>query len=182
MSSSETSRLNARAPRHVVRRGLLALGAVLALSACTVQPLYGPTPTGQAVTDALDRIAIDPVETRVAQEVRNRLIFDLGGGKQNSPAYRMKLTVTASESALGVTPVESAPTYSITVSATYEVRSLATDEIVLRATSRGIASFDRISQVYANTRARLDAENRAASLAATDIRIRLAAAAATGTI
>jgi LPS-assembly lipoprotein len=161
---------------------VVAIGAAIALSACTVQPLYGPTPTGEAVTTALDRITIDPVDTRIAQEVRNRLLFVLGGGRQASAAYRMKLTVTAAESALGVTPVETAPTYSITVSATYEIRSLATDEIVLRGTSRGIASFDRITQVYANTRAKLDAENRAAVQAATDIRIRLAAAAANGII
>jgi len=178
MSSSDLSRPLSRAGRSA----LLALATAFALAACTVQPLYGPTPTGQAVTDSLDRIAIESVDSRVAQEVRNRLIFDLGGGRQQSPTYKMKLTVSASESALGVTPVESAPTYSITVSATYEVRALATDEIVLRGTSRGIASFDRISQIYANTRARLDAENRAAALAATDIRIRLAAAAAKGTI
>ena len=158
------------------------LAATLALAGCTAQPLYGPTPTGEAVSTALDRIAIDPVDTRIAQEVRNRLIFDLGGARQTSPAYRMKLTVTAAESALGVTPIETAPTYSITVSATYEIRSLATDQIVARGTARGIASFDRITQAYANTRARLDAENRAAELAATDIRIRLAAAAANGII
>lgn len=178
MSSSDPSRPD----RGAVRGFVVAIGAAIALSACTVQPLYGPTPTGEAVTTALDRITIDPVDTRIAQEVRNRLLFVLGGGRQASAAYRMKLTVTAAESALGVTPVETAPTYSITVSATYEIRSLATDEIVLRGTSRGIASFDRITQVYANTRAKLDAENRAAVQAATDIRIRLAAAAANGII
>ena len=139
------------------RRWILGLAAAIAgtvlLSACTMQPLYGPTPTGEAVTTALDRITIDPVDTRIGQEVRNRLIFTMGGGKQASAAYRMKLTVTAAESPLGVTPIETAPTYSITVAATYEVRSLATDEIVLRGTARGLASFDRITQVYANTRA-----------------------------
>lgn len=178
MLSPDPSRPGWRA----VRAFLIALGTAVALAACTAQPLYGPTPTGEAVTTALDRIAIDPVDTRVAQEVRNQLIFVLGGGRESAPTYRMKLTVTAAESPLGVTPVESAPTYSITVTATYEIRSLASGDIVLRGSARGIASFDRINQVYANTRARIDAENRAAALAATDIRIRLAAAAAKGTI
>jgi LPS-assembly lipoprotein len=94
----------------------------------------------------------------------------------------MKLVVSSSESALGVTPIETAPAYSITVSATYEVRSVADDKIVLRSTSRQSASYDRVNQVYANTRAKLDAENRAAALVADDIRIRLAAAATRGTI
>lgn len=165
---------------HAGRAAILAVAGAIALSACTVQPLYAPAPTGAAVSTALDRIAIDQVDTRVAQEVRNRLIFEMGNGRTQAAAYRMKLTVATSESPLGVTPVETAPTYSITVAATYEVRAVGTDEIVLRGTSRGQASFDRITQIYANTRARLDAENRAAVEVATDIRIRLAAAAAQG--
>ena len=161
---------------------LMVLAAASALAACTVQPLYGPGPTGASVTTALDRITIDPVDSRVGQELRNKLIFDLSGGPASSPVYRMRLSVSAAESALGVTPVESAPAYSLTVSATYEVTSLSTGEVVLRGTSRGTASFDRVSQVYANTRAKIDAENRAAALAADDIRLRLATAAAKGTL
>ena len=94
----------------------------------------------------------------------------------------MTLIVTAAESALGVTTFETAPAYSITVAATYEVTSVATGKIVLRSTARGTASYDRVNQVYANTRAKLDAENRAAAVAADDIRIHLSAAAAKGTI
>lgn len=171
------------APVRHGRTLALGLAAVLALSACTVQPLYAPTLSGTSAVAALSNIAIDPVGTRIGQEVRNKLIFSLSGGSTPAaPAYRMGLVVTSAESALGVTPVEAAPAYSITVSATFEVRQATTGDIVLRGTTRGTASFDRISQVYANTRARLDAENRAAALAADDIRLRLASAAAKGTL
>lgn len=157
------------------------IAAVLALAACTVQPLYGPTPTGQAVVTAVSRVAIDPVNDRVSQVVRNALIANLDSGNEPAaPLYRMKLVVTSAESALGVTPIETAPAYSLTVAASYEVTSVATGQIVLRATSRGLATYDRINQEYANTRAHLDAEDRAAALAADDIRIHLAAAAAKG--
>ena len=181
MSSSDPARLR-RALRTACAPGL-AMAAALLLAACTVQPLYGPTPTGASVVTAVSQIAIDPVDTRVAQELRNRLIFDLNGGSEPAtPLYRMKLTVSAAESALGVTPIEAAPSYSLTVSATYEVTSVATNQIVLRGTSRGSASFDRVTQIYANTRARLDAEDRGAAVVADDIRLRLAAAAAKGTL
>jgi LPS-assembly lipoprotein len=174
-----------RAPilRTGARPVLVALAAAIALAACTVQPLYGPTPTGQTVVTVVSSIAIDPVDTRVAQQIRNALIFNLDGGNEPSaPLFRMKLTVTSAESALGVTPIEAAPAYSLTVSATYEVTSVATSQIVLRGTSRGTASYDRTNQEYANTRAHLDAEDRAAALAADDIRVRLAVAAAKGTL
>jgi LPS-assembly lipoprotein len=165
------------------RKLAIGVAALLAPSACTVQPLYAPTLSGASAVSALGQIAIDPVDTRVAQEIRNKLIFSLSGGSEpTAPAFRMRLLVSSAESALGVAPVEAAPAYSITVSATFEVKTVATGEIVLRGTSRGTASFDRVSQIYANTRARLDAENRAAALAADDIRIRLASAAAKGTL
>ncbi len=177
MSSSDRGRFLST---QIIRFATAVAGAAL-LAACTVQPLYGPSPTGAAVSTALARITIDPVGNRVGHELRNKLIFDLGGST-TAPVYRMTLSVSSAESALGVTPIEAAPTYSLTVSATYEVTSIATGDIVLRGTSRGTASFDRVTQIYANTRARLDAENRAAALAADDIRVRLAGAAAKGTL
>ncbi len=162
---------------------LVALAATLA--GCTVQPLYGPGPSGQAVTSALNSVFVEPVDTRVAQEIRNRLLFTLYGGGSGQPSgalYRMRLTVTTDENALGVTPVQTSPAYAVTVAATYEVTSAATGEIVLRATSRKSASYDRVNQVFANTRAKLDAETRAAVLVADDIQLALASAAATGRI
>lgn len=166
------------------RAAALALASVVVLAGCTIQPLYAPGPSGSSVATTLTHLVIDPVDDRVAQELRNRLIFTLygGGGQPTTPVYRMHLTVTSSESALGVTPVESSPAYSVTVAATYEVTELDSGEIVLRATSRGTATYDRVNQVFANTRAKLDAENRAAVTAAAEIHTRLAAAAAKGTI
>lgn len=170
--------------RKAGRLILVAAVAAVALSACTVQPLYAPNALGTSVVASLGSVYIAPVDDRVGQEVRNQLIFDLNGGKGQpaNPTYRMKLVVTSSESALGVTPIETAPAYSITVAATYEVRSVANDKIVLRSTSRQSASYDRVNQAFANERAQIDAENRAAGLVADDIRIHLAAAAAKGTL
>jgi len=183
MSSSDRSRSRvARGGRPIA----LAAGAIaaLTLAACTVQPLYAPTVAGTSVTNTIGSVYIEEVDKRLAQEVRNKLIFALNGGagQPANPAYRMKLSVSSSETALGVTTFETAPAYSITVAATYEVVSVTTGNIVYRSTARGTASFDRVNQIYANTRAKLDAENRAAALAADQIRIRLSAEAAKGTI
>ena len=182
MSSSDHSRSGGG--RKAGRLILLATLAATALAACTVQPLYAPTAAGTAAVASLNEIYIEPVSDRIGQELRNQLIFKLNGGR-GQPAnarYRMKLVVSSSENALGVTPIDAAPAYSITVAATYEVRSVADDKIVYRSTTRQSASYDRVNQAFANERAKLDAENRAAVQAATDIRIRLAAAAANGII
>jgi LPS-assembly lipoprotein len=159
---------------------LFALAAAFGLAACTVQPVYGPAPGGGAVSAALTRIAIDPVDERVAQVVRNKLIFGLtGGGAVSEPVYRLKLTTSVSEVALGVNPVDSAPSYAVTVAVTYELSKMGSTDIILRNTDRGTASYDRANQGFANVRAKIDAENRAAGVVAGNIRIRIAAAAAT---
>lgn len=169
--------------RHLAAAPALALAGALALSACTVQPLYAPTVSGKSVPASLSGIAIEEASDRVAQQVRNNLVFMLGANNATTaPTYRMKLTVASVVNELGVTPVETAPSYSVTVSATYELTSVATGAIVQRGTVRGTASYDRVTQVYANTRARLDAENRAAADAAEKIRLRLSTDAAKGTI
>jgi LPS-assembly lipoprotein len=92
----------------------------------------------------------------------------------------MTLRVTSSETALGISREGSAPVYSVSVTASYAVYKIGSDEIVLRETARGTASYDRYSQNFANIRAKRDAENRAAEVAAREIRLRVASATAVG--
>jgi LPS-assembly lipoprotein len=65
------------------------------------------------------------------------------------------------------------------VTVTYELKEIATGQVILRSLNRGVASYDRSNQAFANQRARIDAEDRAAQQVADDIQLRLAAALAT---
>ena len=162
--------------------GLLAAG----VAGCTVQPVFmagstefGAAPTG--VSAELAAISIAPVSGRVAQEVRNNLIYAFtGGGAAAQPIYDLSLRVNWSEIRLGFERDESAPAYSVTVTAVYELKEIQSGRSITRGTSRGTASYDRSNQQFANERARLDAQNRAAQLIADDIRLRLAAVLARG--
>jgi LPS-assembly lipoprotein len=167
--------------RQLGPAALLAVVASLWLSACTVQPVYGSKPGGESVERTLRSIAIESVDSRVAQEVRNKLIFYLtGGGEVADPLYRMRLRVASSETALGINREGSAPVYSVSVTVSYSLTKIGSDDIILRETARGTASYDRSNQNFANIRAKLDAENRAAAQAADEVRIRVAAATAVG--
>jgi LPS-assembly lipoprotein len=151
----------------------------VALAACTVQPVYAPGPSGSSAPAVLSHVVIDPAGDRVSQVVRDKLIFALtGGGRGGDPLYSMHLTTTVSEAALGLNHVDSAPTYAVTVAVTYEVTKIGSNGILIRNTSRGTASYDRVNQEFANVRAKLDAEDRAAAVAVADIRLHLAAAVA----
>ncbi len=77
----------------------LAAGLVLA-SGCTVRPLYSNAPLSPgshtSAQAELASIAVKPVTTRYAQQVRNHLIFALNGGAEQTtaPVYSLTLGVT----------------------------------------------------------------------------------------
>jgi LPS-assembly lipoprotein len=177
MLSSDLGRLGGR--RRTAGRIVILLAAA-ALGACTVQPVYGPGPSGTPSAPAiLSHIVIDAPSDRVGQVVRDKLIFGLtGGGRGGDPLYQMHLTTSVSETGLGLNHIDSAPTYAVTVTVTYEVSKIGSNQILIRNTSHGTASYDRVNQAFANVRAEIDAQDRAAAVAAEDIRIRLAAVAA----
>jgi LPS-assembly lipoprotein len=168
--------------RRLGVRAFLFVLAAVALGACTVQPLYGPTGGGGSAVQAnLTRISVDQVNDRVAQQVRNRAIFQMTGGKAISdPLYNMKLNVTSREIGLGITAIEASPVYSVNVQATFTVTRIGTSEVLLTGTSRASASYNRVNQIFANTRAKIDAENRAAEQVGNEIAVRVAAALAAG--
>jgi LPS-assembly lipoprotein len=170
-------------PRRFMPALALALLGSVAVAGCTVQPVYSARPaSGSAVGQTLASIAIDPVDTRVAQDVRNKLIFYMtgGAGETSNPQYRLKLRVTSAQTALGISRTGSAPVYSVTVTASYTLTAIGSEDIILRETARGTASYDRSNQNFANIRALKDAEERAAVAAADEIRLRLASAIAAG--
>ncbi|MCB1494242.1 MAG: hypothetical protein KDJ86_00530 [Bauldia sp.] len=176
MSSSDHGRL-----RRVGARGVLFALAAWVLAACTVQPLYGPAAGGGHVKSELTRIQVEPVKDRVGQQVRNTVIFEMTGGSAiQNPIYKMKLTVTSREVGLGLTSTDASPVYQIQVAATYEVTRVDTGAQVIRRTARGSASYSRSNQAFANSRAKIDAENRAAEMVGNDIATRVAAAIARG--
>jgi LPS-assembly lipoprotein len=178
MSSSD------RGSRAQGRFGAIGvLVAALALGACSVQTLYGPTnfTEGSAVQSTLTRISVSEVSDRVGQQVRNRVIFQMAGGKAISdPLYNMTLTVTSRQVGLGITVTEASPIYSVIVQATFTVKKVGTEEVLITGTASANASWNYVNQIYANTRAKLDAENRAAEQAGNQIATRVAAAIAAG--
>jgi LPS-assembly lipoprotein len=170
----------ARRARRIIRATTLAVG-IAALSACTISPVYGPTPGGEALAAAFAAIEVAPAQDRITQVVRNALLFDFTqGGEPASPRYSLSLSVNVAEAPLTVTDIETAAAYSVEVAVAYELSELDTAEIVTRGVARAEASYNRSNQGFANVRARRDAEDRAAAAAAEDIRIRIAAALATG--
>jgi LPS-assembly lipoprotein len=154
----------------------VALAAAIALaalaSACTVRPLYSNAPLSSASSVSaqaeLASIAIKPVTTRYAQQVRNHLIFAFTGGGERTatPAYSLDLNVSeALESAAAVqvaTDVDQPTAGTVRLTANYRLTDIETGKVVARGRRTMAASYDKPPQEFASYRAQIDAENRAA--------------------
>ncbi len=166
---------------------LLALALVAALAGgCQVRPLYADRPgdadAAAAVVPQLRQVAVEVQRDRIAQELMNQLIFALrGGAALEDPRYTLRLVVAARRSELGVQVREEVPTANlVTLTTTFTVTDNVTGRVVASDTVYTTASYDFSSQRFANLRAERDAENRAARVAAEEIRTRLALAFAKG--
>jgi LPS-assembly lipoprotein len=154
------------------RAGLLAaLAAAAITSACTVRPLYSEaalaTAAAPANTAGLRSISISPVDTRYGQQLRNDLIFLLNGGagQPTDPKYRMALTATVlviNEAVVQVDNEDRPTAATLQMTGSYVLTDLTTGNEAARGSRVIPASYDQPSQEFANLRARLDAENRAA--------------------
>ncbi|MGH6761179.1 MAG: LPS assembly lipoprotein LptE [Phyllobacterium sp.] len=163
----------------------LALVAGVAISGCQVRPLYSQTSAGTGVGEQarLASVAINDVDTRYAQEVRNHLIFLLGGGagEPASPAYRVTMTVTSETTSAAqvqsadTTRREGQPTAgTVQLSAVYSIMDAATTKPVANGFRTVYSSFDRPRQPYAELRAERDAQDRAARELAQQLHLAIA--------
>jgi LPS-assembly lipoprotein len=165
---------------------LLALFfSALVLASCTVAPLYGTNATqGFSATKAgLSQVHVKSGGTRAAQLVTNELIFLFhGGGKQPANAV-YELEVKATRTTTGAAPVyvggNRLAGLDLTIVAIYNLSDSETGSVVRSGRKRATGLYGSGTQEFANTRAGIDAEKRAAREVAEFIRIDVAKALAT---
>lgn len=172
----------------------LAAGLALAsagLQAGCFQPVYGTYTTSDsgsitpAIRSNLASIQVLDVdnpngtaEARLAQEIRDHLIFGLTGGSgQLSPRYKLKMTISGSIQNVIVDITTARTDMEIYgIDATYSLIELSTNKIVLtgRATARSSYDIPGQQQRFARQRGQRDAENRSSQIVAEQIKSRLA--------
>ena len=157
-------------------RAVVLLTALAALPACVYQPLYGPNAYAPQASETFTQIRVADVDTRVAQQVRNQLIFLLQGGRGAAdPVYELRLRVRDSSRLQAAAQDVSDNTAGvITVNVSYDLVNLANHTRIASGSRVARASFDRTGQSFANERAVRDAQNRAAREVAEQIRLALA--------
>jgi LPS-assembly lipoprotein len=171
----------------------VVLAAAGLLAGC-FEPLYGRNPSvgDDSVRDKLAEIVIAPIplrqgtpQARIAVAIRNALQFDLNGAAGAiAPTHRLDVTVTPTGVTVSIDPVTGRPQEEIGgVNATYRLVEIATARIVLTDSTFANVGYDipGSQQRFAKQRALIDAEDRAAKMAAEAIRNRLASYFVAGT-
>lgn len=163
-------------PRHTAwRLALIAALLTPALSGCGFQPLYGNFGNSQ-VAQQMAAVEVTRIPGRVGLKVRNEVIFGLyGGDYPNSPNYRLDVVLRESQSAV-LRQITGEATQTIYhLEAEYKLVDLANENVLFKATTQSQAAYDRVDTGFANVRAKIDAENRTATVIAQNIRTRIAA-------
>jgi LPS-assembly lipoprotein len=160
--------------RTVLRLSAAGLPALL-LSAC-LQPVYAPAGRNSP-QETLSKIEVADIKGRLGHYLKTDLQFALGGGSlPEAPAYRL-VAIPAATNRIAAVDRGSAvgDNVSSVVDVNYQLIDIATSTPILTSSVQALASFGRSTQRFANIQAQQDAEERAAKLAAEQIRTEILA-------
>lgn len=140
------------------------------------RPLYAPMASGVGVQDLMAQVRVAPIPSRVGQRIRNELIFqNTGGGVAPESVYTLEIAINESVTSTLVQTTGDALSQIYAITASFRLISNKDKRVLLRGESNGRAGFERFPSIYANVRAREDAENRVARTIADDLKGRIAA-------
>ena len=149
-----------------VIRAALGLFALVALAACTVQPLYGTN--GGATTNRLP-VAVSEIDGRAGFMLRDELVFLINGGRQqpvNAP-FRLDIALNEKTRVSNNAPVADgqinrAFAGQVQLTGNYKLVNVVTGEVIASGRRRAFAQYDRSTQLYALRSAEWDAQEDAA--------------------
>lgn len=163
-------------------RKLLALFALLSLTACGFRPLYSGAGTDDAVSgEKLTRetasIFVDEIPERTGQLLHRALVNRLTPrGEPVNPRYRLSVVLSnKSLSEQGVRKDNLATRYVMSYTAHYALYSYPAGEKLLNASAIGHSSYDVQQSPYATDVAERTAQERIMRILGDDIGLRVAA-------
>ena len=153
----------------------MLLGAALGLSACGFQPLYGRSaPQAASPVDRMAAIRISPLGDRVGQQMHNLLRDRLNPrGQPRDPDYRLDVAISEVRRELGIRKDETATRANLVLSASFTLRELSSDRVLLKGRISSVNSFNILTNQFATTFSESDARERALRELSENIRVRL---------
>jgi LPS-assembly lipoprotein len=160
----------------MLRRRALLLGLAAGLGACNFRPLYLATgPDNTEVRSELAAIEIRGLDGRLGYLLRDALLDELNPATADvPPRYVLDVRLSSRARALGIQLDSTITRYNLEMTASFQLREKAADEVLVESTVRRISSYNVSREPYADLVASQTAERRAAEEVATDIRTLLA--------
>ena len=160
----------------MLRRRTLLLGLAAGLGACNFRPLYlAQGSDDRAVRTERAAIDIQGLEGRLGYLLRDALLDELNPATADvPPRYVLNVRLSSSARALGIQLDDTITRYNLALTADFQLREKAANEVLVASTVRRVASYNVSREPYADLVAAQDAERRAAQEVATDIRTLLA--------
>jgi LPS-assembly lipoprotein len=174
---------------------LAVAGAAAATVAGCFQPMYGDASltTSPSVATNMSGVEVAQIAapngtplSRIAVDVRDRLLFGLTGGHAAAvqPTYRLNIQISGSSESMIVDINSGRPdTLDYALNANYTLYEMKTHKAVFTSQTFARVTYDIPGQAqrFARDRGLRDAENRASQLIADNIRARLASFFVAGT-
>lgn len=147
---------------------------LLALAGCGFRPLYGETGPESPADERLAAVAVEPIEERMGQLLRNALLLRLTpAGEPARPFYRLSVDLDRRVTRFAYRQDETPTRARMSVVAAYLLNDGGAGKPLTAGTARAIVSWDLRDANYATVTAERDAEDRAARLLAEAIKTRL---------
>ena len=154
------------------------------IAGCGFEPLYGSRGVGSRgggsqsgvshVEAALANIQITLIKDRIGQQLRNYLIDRLNPrGAPSNPRHVLTIQVAVSKTELGIERDETATRAKLSLTAQFELKDIAGQQIVHSGSARSTNSFNIVESDFATLSAEKDAIDRAARVVSDEIKIRL---------
>lgn len=129
-------------------RALLASFALVALSACGLQPMYAGGGSG-AVARGLSAVEVPAIPGRAGWLVRNELVDRMTAAGDAAARYRLDVRLDDQLEGLGILGDDTVSRERRTLRARYQLVDIASGEILLDATAGSDAGIDVVSSEYA---------------------------------
>ncbi len=147
--------------------------ALLALSGCALQPLYGGG-SSSAVAAALQSVEVAPIPGQSGWLMRNKLIDRLGQSRSGSAQYRLDVTLDDNITSYGLRSDQAATQERRTLRARFQLVRLQSGTVVLDASAGSDEGIDIVSSEYATVAAEQTALENLSDIVADQIVARLA--------
>ncbi len=161
-------------PAHRCRlMAFMALGISLAVSGCGFKPIHGQR--SSASSAALAAIDIQLIADRPGQMLRNELIQQMQPRGPARARYSLSIKLTESLTNLSIRKDEVATRANLTMSARFTITELDGTRRRFSGSARSVSSYNILKSDFAKLSAREDAQRRAVTQLALQLRERISA-------